>query len=63
MFKSSLAAAVALVFLLTGCTREDDRRAKQKLNQAGKELKHEFNEATREIKKETKELKNKSDSK
>ena len=41
--------------LLIGCSREDDEKARQKLNGAKQELKHDVHEAAVEIKKDAHE--------
>ena len=47
----SLGIIVAIAgLLLTGCSKADEQRAKQKMHEAGQEMKHELKEAGAELK-------------
>jgi vacuolar-type H+-ATPase subunit H len=56
MYKRFLVASVAAsLAALLSCSSQDESQAKQKLEHAKEELKHDVNEAGREIKKDAKE--------
>lgn len=50
MKRAACSAVVLIVFLLAGCEKSDEVRAKEKARQAGRELKQDLKQAEQEVK-------------
>lgn len=50
MKRAVCCTAVLILFLLTGCEKSDEVRAKEKARQAGRELKQDLKQAEQEVK-------------